>query len=134
MRVSVLDVMKVMTGNSSHHENWLLLSERYREVCYGLSLQVSGQGQRDTPDVTTETTRWIARKSCRARMSSAQEREQMEISGCGQGDIELEMQLITVEELMEQLGAAFAASSPFRPFPDRTVQIRCSPIQARKTH
>ena len=48
-------------------------------------------------------------------MDIAQNSERKEIFDCD-GDIKLEMQLITEEEMMEQLGAAFAACGPLEQF------------------
>ncbi len=117
-RVSVLDLIRVITGNANPYKTWLDIRKKYPEAAAKCRLfKFPGQGQRKGPVASRSSAKWIARKVlCCTRMPLAQKRKRMEIFGCDQEDIELEMKMFTEEEIMEELGKAFAACGPLKQF------------------
>ena len=117
-RVAVYDVIGVITGNVNPRDTWKTITQMYPAIQTEIStFKFPGRGQRPTPVVPYASAKWIARKVlCVSKMPLTQKRKRMEMFDCDQEDIELEMKMITEEEILEKLGEAFAACGPLKQF------------------
>lgn len=117
-RVSVIDVVQIVTSSARAKSIWREMCLRHPEVSKDVTqFKFPGQGQRETPVATEDTAKRIARKVlCVARMSLGEKKAKLAAIGMDTGDVQLEMKQVVEADLVQDLSRAFAAFAPIRQF------------------
>ena len=117
-RVSVFDAISAITGNLNPRDAWYSICKLHPDITNLTSKhKFEGRGQRETPVIEERHIPSVARKAlCAARMPLEEKKRRMESFCCDMEGVELEMKMITEEEIMQQLEEAFEACNPIKQF------------------